>query len=121
MATYQITIPDSIEWKEETRDLPYRRLKAKLLIYTLYLDLVEGDGDELEWVASIYDDIIDAEIFTNIDESWYEDSLDMAQEAVVEEALSQLRAYLVNDFGAVEISDDSIDTESGIDSLDLED
>lgn len=128
MPTYQITIPDSVEWHEESRvNPPFRQLKTKLSIYTLYLDLLYGDaGDDddarLRWIPTIYDDIVDAEVVTSFDDdtSWDEDDLETAQEEILDEALNLLHAYLVDDFGAVEISNDSIDIESGIDSLDLE-
>lgn len=126
MPTYQITIPDSVEWREETNSVPYRRVTAKLAIYTLDLDLVDADPDSddvyLAWVPSIYNNIVDAEVYSSFDSdaSWPSDDLETAKEEILEEALNLLHAYLVDDFGAVEISNDSIDIESGIDSLDLE-
>lgn len=118
--TYQITIPDSVEWSEtQSIQPPYRQLKAKLSIYTLYLDLVRSDdGESMEWNPTIYDDIVDADVYTSFDDDhcWSEDELETAKEEILDEALNLLHAYLVDDFDAVEISDDSID----IDSLDLE-
>lgn len=116
MAIYQITIPDSVVWHKETRvNPPFQKIKTKLSIYTLYLDLVYGDaGDNddarLRWIPTIYDDIVDAEIATsfNDDTSWEEDDLETAKAEILAEALNQLRARLVDDFDAVEISSDDI-------------
>lgn len=121
MPTYQITIPDSVEWHEETLDPPYRQVSTKIGIYSLYLDLLDDeDSEELEWVPTIYDNVSDCEVFASAGWDLKSDDLETAKEEILVEALRLLHMHLVDDFGAVEISDDSIDTESGIDSLDLE-
>lgn len=108
---YLVTIPDSAEWQESKRDLPYRRVTAKVLMFTLTLDLVREDDDdddgELQWSPTIYDDTIDSDIFTNLDNmSWNEDDLEAAKENMCDEVRVILHNHLIDDLGAIEVVDD---------------